>query len=74
MTKQKSPWLAALIVATSLTGCAGIGFDCPPLIEYGEADRDELLLELETMDDTSAVMRFLGDYLQLREMVRACRG
>ena len=47
---------------------------CPPLKEYPESFSARLANEIEAMLADSATIEAIGDYIALRDAVRACRG
>jgi hypothetical protein len=71
--------LAVLVIATSwLTGCATAGFDaggvaaCPPVVEYSTEFQAQAAEELAMLPDGSAIVEMMGDYVVMRDQVRAC--
>ena len=73
------PRLAVLVIATSLlTGCTTAGFDnggvaaCPPVVEYSREFQARAAEELATLPDGSAIVEMMGDYVVMRDQVRAC--
>jgi len=47
---------------------------CPYLRRYDRATQDRALAELRALPKGSAIRLMIGDYSNLREQVRACRG
>jgi hypothetical protein len=61
-----------------LTGCATAGFDaggvaaCPPVVEYSTEFQAQAAEELAMLPDGSAIVEMMGDYVVMRDQVRAC--
>lgn len=69
---------AALLTAMLwLTGCAMSGSDarppCPPVVKYGAAEQSRAADEVETVLESSVIVRMLADYTVLSDQARACR-
>jgi hypothetical protein len=70
-----------LPMATLLGGCPGDLSDpavvtkivCPAIQQYDAATQDAALAEYKALPAGSAIKRMVGDYLNLRDQVRACR-
>lgn len=45
---------------------------CPEIVPYSAADQRALAGEIETHPDLVQTPRFIGDYIGLRDQVRAC--
>ena len=63
-------------VMISLTGCAAAVSNlsvCPPLKDYSRAFNDRLADEVGVMPRDSATVEAVGDYMWLRDQIRACR-
>jgi len=58
-----------------LASCAAIPSPsaCPPLKDYSEGFNQRLAGELEAQPEGSAIIEAMGDYISLRDQVRACR-
>jgi len=58
-----------------LASCAAIPSPsaCPPLKDYSEGFNQRLAAELEPLQEGSAIIEAMGDYITLRDQVRACR-
>jgi hypothetical protein len=46
---------------------------CPPLKEYPESFSNRLANEMEALPADSATVEAIGDYIALRDSVRACQ-
>ncbi len=56
----------------ALTGCASVRYvPCPTLVTYAAADQKALATEIRTNPQPETV-RWIGDYIGLRDQVRAC--
>jgi hypothetical protein len=53
---------------------AAVTFVCPHLRQYSEATQDRALAEYRALPAGSALKAMIGDYQNLRDQVRACRG
>ena len=53
---------------------AAVTFVCPHLRQYSAATQDRALAELRALPAGSALKAMVGDYQNLRDQVRACRG
>lgn len=47
---------------------------CPAIQQYPKELQDRALAEYAALPKGSAIKEMIGDYLQLRDRVRACRG
>jgi hypothetical protein len=47
---------------------------CPRINEYDVATQERALAEYNALPKDSALRLFIGDYKQLRDRVRVCRG
>lgn len=60
-----------------LSGCAmggsDVGAPCPPVVKYTAADQARAANEVEALQESTAIVRMLGDYAVLRDQARACR-
>ncbi len=61
-----------------LAGCATASSDtharCPPIVDYSPIEQASAAAEIETLSETSLVVRMLSDYAVLRQQqARACR-
>ena len=55
-------------------GCTGPNpGPCPPLKMYTEAENEQLGRELEMLPDNAITIDVIGDYIALRDQVRACQ-
>src|SRR6266498_4058697 len=72
------PLPAVLVTMTLLTGCASQVSDrqviCPAITVYSPTEQQKMLQEYQQLPRDSALKRALGDYANLRDQVRACRG
>lgn len=64
-------WIALGLVLTSCTSVRYV--PCPTLVAYSNTDQMELANEINA-NPRPQVMRWIGDYIGLRDQVRACRG
>ena len=78
---RKNAWRACLILAmTTLLGAcqmdrsSTVKIICPTIKSYDKATLDRALQEYRLLPNGSAIKRLIGDYQQLRDKVRACRG
>ncbi|MDF7675088.1 hypothetical protein PT277_05125 [Acetobacteraceae bacterium ESL0709] len=46
---------------------------CPTLVTYSKTDQQTLMTELMKTSDKPQLVRWLGDYIGLRDQVRACQ-
>ena len=53
---------------------AAVTFVCPHLRQYSAATQDRALAEYRALPPDSALKTLVGDYQNLRDQVRACRG
>lgn len=53
---------------------AAVTFVCPHLRQYSAATQDRALAEYRALPAGSALKAMVGDYQNLRDQVRACRG
>ena len=66
--------LWALIIPIGITACSATPHAvCPPLKEYPESFHSRLANEIEAMPADSATVEAIGDYIALRDSVRACQ-
>lgn len=75
-TPSRSPKQLYIIpVLLAITACTTTPVAvCPPLKEYPESFSNLLANEIEAMPADSATVVAIGDYIALRDAVRACRG
>ncbi|WP_370571594.1 hypothetical protein [Phaeobacter sp. SYSU ZJ3003] len=45
---------------------------CPPVVEYSTEFQAQAAEELAMLPDGSAIVEMMGDYLVMRDQVRAC--
>lgn len=64
-------WIALGFVLTSCTSVQYV--PCPTVIAYSNTDQMELANEIND-NPRQQIVRWLGDYIGLRDQVRACRG
>ncbi len=64
-------WIGLVLTLTSCTSVRYV--PCPSLISYSDADQKELAREIQNSPH-SQVVRWIEDYIGLRDQVRACRG
>jgi hypothetical protein len=75
-------WTALLVLPMTLlmTACEPGSSDvvvqivCPRINEYDVKTQDRALAEYSALPKDSALRLFIGDYKQLRDQVRVCRG
>jgi hypothetical protein len=71
---------SALLISLSLTACnpanskVAVKIICPEITKYDQATQDRALAEYKALPSGSAIKLMIGDYKQLRDRVRACRG
>ena len=66
--------LYALSACLAITACTHTPVAvCPPLRDYNPAFSQRLASELDPLPPDSAIVQAIGDYIQLRDAVRACR-
>jgi hypothetical protein len=68
----RSSVVAAFVLAL-VTGCSTVHAVCPPLKEYPESFSNRLANEMEALPADSATVEAIGDYIALRDSVRACQ-
>lgn len=62
-----------IVLGLALTSCTSIRYvACPTLVSYPDADQKELESEIRKSPQPQ-LMRWIGDYIGLRDQVRACR-
>jgi len=62
----------ALLLCAALTGCTSVRYvPCPTLVTYSAADQRALAGEI-TSNPQPQTIRWIGDYIGLRDQVRAC--
>ena len=70
--------LIVLTMTTLLTGCASQVFDrqviCPAITVYSSTEQQKMLQEYQQLPRDSTIRLAIGDYANLRDQVRACRG
>jgi len=60
------------VIALALTGCTSVRYvPCPTLVTYSKADQAALAAEIRAHPGPQTV-RWIGDYIGLRDQVRAC--
>jgi hypothetical protein len=57
----------------AIVGCSTVQAVCPPLKEYPESFSNRLANEMEALSADSATVEAIGDYIALRDSVRACQ-
>jgi hypothetical protein len=75
-------WTALLVLpmTTLLTACdptdsnVVVQIVCPRINEYDVKTQERALAEYSALPKDSALRLFIGDYKQLRDQVRVCRG
>jgi hypothetical protein len=66
---------ATIFCAALLPACTSVPVaQCPPLKQYPPEFSQRLATELEAMPADSATVEAIGDYIALRDSVRACTG
>ncbi|GBR46605.1 hypothetical protein GRO01_26830 [Gluconobacter roseus NBRC 3990] len=61
-----------VILALALTGCTSVRYvPCPTLVTYSTTDQQALASEI-TAHPQPQTIRWIGDYIGLRDQVRAC--
>ncbi len=62
-----------LLLPLLLASCSSVRYvPCPTLVTYSKADQAALAAELKTSPKPETV-RWIGDYIGLRDQVRACQ-
>lgn len=62
-----------LVALMGLTGCSPMHYvPCPTLVPYSTADQAALAAEIQA-NPQPQTNRWIGDYIGLRDQVRACR-
>lgn len=68
-----------------LSGCAGVASSCPPIVEYSPEEQADAANDIEFLKELNGIAakhdlpppfilpRFMGDYMVLRDQIRACR-
>jgi hypothetical protein len=88
ITSSRRAWsrLFRPAVITAVLGCnllfgagqcqepAAVTFVCPHLRQYSVTTQDRALAEYRELPAGSALKAMIGDYQNLRDQVRACRG
>ena len=63
-----------VVLGLALTSCTSVRHvPCPTIVSYSNADQKELAREIQG-DTQIQVVRWIGDYIGLRDQVRACHG
>ncbi len=63
-----------IVLGLALTSCTSVRYvPCPTIVSYSNADQKELAREIQG-DTQIQVVRWIGDYMGLRDQVRACHG
>lgn len=61
------------LLALALTGCSSVHYaPCPTIVPYTKAEQAELASEIRANPQPQTV-RWIGDYIGLRDQVRACQ-
>ena len=71
-------WTRRISLATlslSLTGCGAAISSCPPITSYTPEQQAQAAIELDAAVQVGAVAlpMMIGDYMVLRDQIRACR-
>ena len=62
----------ALLLCAALTGCTSVRYvPCPTLVTYSTAEQQALASEISAHPQPQTI-RWIGDYIGLRDQVRAC--
>ncbi|MBS1065945.1 hypothetical protein [Gluconobacter kondonii] len=62
----------SLLLCAVLTGCTSVRYvPCPTLVTYSKADQTALATEIKAHPQPQTV-RWIEDYIGLRDQVRAC--
>ncbi|GAB6854028.1 hypothetical protein [Asaia astilbis] len=65
-------WIA-LVSLLGLSSCSSVQYvPCPTLVAYSKADQAALAAEIKAGPKPETV-RWIGDYIGLRDQVRACQ-
>ncbi|GAB6854088.1 hypothetical protein [Asaia astilbis] len=65
-------WVA-LVAILGLSACTSVQYvPCPTLVTYSKADQAALAAEIKASPKRETV-RWIGDYIGLRDQVRACQ-
>ena len=63
-----------IVLGLALTSCTSAYYaPCPTIVSYSDADQKELARDIQK-NSQHQVVRWIGDYIGLREQIRACRG
>jgi hypothetical protein len=65
--------LICALTVSILAGCQTVHAVCPPLKEYPESFSNRLANEMEALPADSATVEAIGDYIALRDSVKACQ-
>lgn len=61
-----------VVLGLALTSCTSVQYvPCPTLVSYSNADQKALASEIRKSPQPQ-MMRWIGDYIGLRDQVRAC--
>lgn len=61
-----------LLLCAALTGCTSVRYvPCPTLVTYSTIDQQALAGEISAHPQLQTI-RWIGDYIGLRDQVRAC--
>lgn len=61
-----------VVLALALTGCTSVRYvPCPTLVTYSATDQQALAGEISAHPQPQTI-RWIGDYIGLRDQVRAC--
>lgn len=63
-------WIVLMLAFTSCTSVRYV--PCPTLVSYSKADQAALATEIRANPQPQTV-RWIGDYIGLRDQVRACQ-
>lgn len=63
------------ILTLCLSGCASTISSCPPITVYTVGQQEQAAKELDAAVQTGAIIlpMMMGDYMVLRDQIRACR-
>lgn len=73
MLRVKQRLAIFVLLAVSLSGCTSVKYvPCPVLVTYTKQDQKALGAELQAHPSPQTI-RVVGDYIGLRDQVRACQ-
>ncbi|MCW2266309.1 hypothetical protein M2305_002256 [Gluconobacter cerinus] len=62
-----------IVLGLALTSCTSARYEpCPTLVSYSNTDQKELASEIRKSPQPQ-IIRWIGDYIGLRDQVRVCQ-